>query len=265
MPLADIIAAVRHGVIQIEFFNQRNERLGGGTGFLCRRRLLTNHHVFLGHQLAHSVKLRRENLLPLVLSAADFATALQSGSMENSYDYAILNVPGLIDGTEHQFIMDPPRDRRIGDEIAVLGFPFEHQNLTVHRGVISSFYTSNTARIIQLDASVNAGNSGGPLIDPESGVVFGIVSRKATGLTKLFDSLRQSIRQNVQFAQQRQGMMNMGGFDPVESFVLGQNQILLTLDEIERQANVGIGYAISSEHLLADAAFLDDIHDVRHP
>ena len=28
--------------------------------------------------------------------------------------------------------------------------------------------------------------------------------------------------------------------------------MLTTLDEIERQANVGIGYAISIEHLLSD-------------
>jgi hypothetical protein len=48
--------------------------------------------------------------------------------------------------------------------------------------------------------------------------------------------------------------MSLGGFDPVEGFKAGQNQILATLDEIERQANVGIGYAISAEHLLSDTA-----------
>src|SRR5688500_7736870 len=32
----------------------------------------------------------------------------------------------------------------------------------------------------------------------------------------------------------------------------GQRQILVTLGEIERQANVGIGYAFSAEHLMND-------------
>ena len=52
--------------------------------------------------------------------------------------------------------------------------------------------------------------------------------------------------------------MSVGGFDPVEGFIAGQNQILATLDEIERQANVGIGYAISAEHLLSDPSLHRD-------
>jgi hypothetical protein len=41
------------------------------------------------------------------------------------------------------------------------------------------------------------------------------------------------------------------GIDTVDALKAGQRQVLLTLDEIERQANVGIGYAISAKHLLA--------------
>jgi len=112
--------------------------------------------------------------------------------------------------------------------------------------------------MIQLDASINAGNSGGPLIDTETGVAFGMVSRRATGLTRLFGQLRLAIRENIQFAERSQvGVsMSVGGFDPVEGFIAGQKQILATFDEIERQANVGIGYAISGEHLLSDTALL---------
>jgi hypothetical protein len=44
----------------------------------------------------------------------------------------------------------------------------------------------------------------------------------------------------------------IGGFDLIEGAIVGQRQILTLLSEIERQANVGIGYAISSNHLLAE-------------
>jgi S1-C subfamily serine protease len=230
------------------------ERIGGGTGFIARGRLLTNHHVFIGHQNANSVRLHREKLDPVVLDPADFGRALRSDSMEDSYDYAILEIRQLINGTEHQFDIQPPGNRRMGDQMAILGYPLEHHNLTVHAGVISSFYRSNLTDMIQLDASVNAGNSGGPLIDAQSGAAFGMVTRKATGLTKLLSPLRQSITENIQFAKGAGGMLNMSGFDPVEGFVAGQNQILATLSEIERQANVGIGYAISAQHILSDAA-----------
>jgi S1-C subfamily serine protease len=172
--------------------------------------------------------------------------------MENSFDYAILDVPQLFDGSEHQFLVELPGTRRIGDQIAILGFPFEHQNLTVHTGVISSFYQSNLAQVVQLDASINSGNSGGPVIDPRNGAVFGIVTRKATGLTATFDHLRRALDQNIQLAQHAVGMMQMGSFDPAQGFIAGQSQIIATLAEIERQANVGIGYAISTEHIMAD-------------
>ena len=256
MSLADLIGRLRSGIVQITFSNKQNERIGGGTGFLSRGSLLTNHHVFLGHLGAVSVQLRREGLNPTILAPADFAARLRSGSEEDSFDYAIMEVQELVDGTEHQFLLEPPGGRRIGDAIGILGYPLEHANLTFHQGIISSFYASKITKIIQLDASINAGNSGGPLIDTETGAAFGMVSRRATGLTTLFGQLRQAIRENIQFAERSQAgvTMTLGGFDPVEGFMAGQNQILATLDEIERQANVGIGYAISADHLLSDAA-----------
>jgi len=259
MSLADLIAGLRSGIVQISFRNNRNEHLGGGTGFLSRGNLLTNHHVFVGHLGAASVKLRRECLNPIVLSPVDFAARLRSGSEEDSFDYAIMDVPELMDGTEHQFLLEPPGNRRIGDAIGILGYPLEHTNLAFHQGIISSFYMSNITNIIQLDASINA-NSGGPLIDTETGAMFGMVSRRATGLTRVFGQLRRAIRESIQFAERSQAgvRMSVGGFDPVEGFIAGQNQIRATLDEIERQANVGIGYAISAEHLLSDPSLPRD-------
>jgi Trypsin-like peptidase domain len=254
MSLTDLIASLRTGIVQIEFYDQTNERIGGGSGFLSKGCLLTNHHVFLGYRSSHSVHLRREQISHVVLSSAQFAQMLLSGSMENSFDYAILDTPELIGGGEHQFILEPPGSRRVGTDIGILGFPLEHRNSTFHRGVISSFFDSGLTQFIQLDASVNAGNSGGPLFDLQTGAAIGMVTRKATGLTKLFAELRQTIHQNIQLVQQSQARIRVGGFDPVDGFVAGQNQMLATFDQIERQANVGIGYAISSIHLLADRA-----------
>jgi hypothetical protein len=112
MPLADVVELVRAGVVQISFLNTNSQRIAGGTGFIARGRLLTNHHVFIGHQNANSIRLRREKLDPIVLDPAGFAGALRSGSMEDSYDYAILEIPQLINGTEHQFDIQPPGNRR---------------------------------------------------------------------------------------------------------------------------------------------------------
>ncbi|WP_414642299.1 S1 family peptidase [Bradyrhizobium sp.] len=178
---------------------------------------------------------------------------MAAGSQEQSYDYAILRPPAdLLRSTAHQFTLEVPRNRRIGDDVALLGFPLEHNNLTCHSGRICSFYESGLAHVIQIDASVNAGNSGGPLIDPETGVAIGIITRKATGLSQIFGHLRQTMQQNIKIAEATGGGMIIGGIDFVQSIAIGQRQMLATLDEIERQANVGIGYAFSAEHLLAE-------------
>lgn len=101
MPLADLIENIRNGIVQIGFFNAQDQRIGGGTGFLSRHRLITNNHVFLGYQPAQSVRLRREGQNPVALPSANFAERLHSGSDEISFDYAIMDVPELFDGTEY--------------------------------------------------------------------------------------------------------------------------------------------------------------------
>jgi S1-C subfamily serine protease len=210
----------------------------------------------MGHTVAAHVGIRRDDMPAgqfMELTPQDFAAKLVTGSQEQSYDYAVLKMPDLVRQSDHQFTLEHPGCRRIGDEIALLGFPLEHDNLTCHRGVISSFYKSGIASVIQIDASVNAGNSGGPLIDPETGAVFGIVTRKATGLSQLFKELRESIRRNLGVAQSAAGGISIGGVDPVQAFIASQHQMMATMNEIERQANVGIGYAFSSEHLLAES------------
>jgi hypothetical protein len=93
-----------------------------------------------------------------------------------------------------------------------------------------------------------------PLTNWNRGRSGGIVTRKGTGLTKLFGQLRESIANNIRLIESSgKGIsISMGGYDPLQGAVIGQRQISALLDEIERQANVGIGYAMSSDHLLAE-------------
>jgi S1-C subfamily serine protease len=253
--LADTVAKCRSGVFKIAFVNGQREKIGGGTAFLSNNLFVTNHHVFLGHQAASEVGVRRDDMPDeqyRIFPARAVAGWLVTGSQEQSYDYAVLQIPEVVDRNDHQFSLEPPSSRRIGDPIALLGYPLEHDNLTCHSGIISSFYRSGLAQVIQVDASVNAGNSGGPLIDPETGAVFGVITRKATGLSKMFAQLRETTQQNIRVAESATGGISIGGIDPVKAVGASQRQMLMTFDEIERQANVGIGYAFSAEHVLAE-------------
>jgi hypothetical protein len=68
----------------------------------------------------------------------------------------------------------------------------------------------------------------------------------------MFAQLKQSVQNNIRLVQASGARISVGGFDTVQAFIASQNQMMATLDEIERQANVGIGYAFSAEHLLAE-------------
>jgi S1-C subfamily serine protease len=253
MSLADTVARVRSGLFQIAAITDDDEYVGAGSAFLTNNLIVTNNHVFAAHRKVARVGIRRDDMPPqqwVTLSSEQFAGRLVTGSTEQSYDYAVLRLPELVNPDDYQFSLERPGARRIGDKIALLGFPLEHDNLTCHEGIISSFYQSGIADVIQLDASVNAGNSGGPLVDPETAAVIGIVTRKATGLTSLFGHLRQSLESNIAMVGNVSGGIRVGGLDIVDAVQISQRQILLTLNEIERQSNVGIGYAFSAHHLL---------------
>lgn len=120
-----------------------------------------------------------------------------TGSDENQYDFAILNIPQLADQDLYQFEPADPSTKCVGDPIVILGFPLEHRNLACHVGTIASFYKQNIVDVIQLDASVNASNSGGPLVDPATGAVVGIVTRKGTGLTQTFDQFEKVLDREI--------------------------------------------------------------------
>ena len=50
-------------------------------------------------------------------------------------------------------------------------------------------------------------------------------------------------------------MVSIAGIDPIAALEIGQQQMLTTVSEIERSANVGIGYAFSISDLKKEGCF----------
>ena len=71
----------------------------------------------------------------------------------------------------------------VGDSVAAIGNPLgQNLSLTMTRGIVSALnreisYNGTTMSLIQTDASINEGNSGGPLFN-ERGQVVGITNMK---------------------------------------------------------------------------------------
>ena len=61
----------------------------------------------------------------------------------------------------------------IGNEVIAIGTP-RGFDWSVSRGIVSAARQEDGVRLVQTDAAVNSGNSGGPLIDLASGLVIGV-------------------------------------------------------------------------------------------
>lgn len=261
MNIPDLVDSIQSSIVHIVYVKDK-KKVGSGTGFILDGYLVTNNHVIQAPKDIHFL-LRFYDSDPLNLSSgilfknSDFMSFLKTGSEEDAYDFAVFEIPKLSErNLNHLKIGDPSKMRR-GDDILFLGYPLEHNNLVAHRGMISSFYKSGTTEteIIQIDASVNQSNSGGPLLDPSNGDVIGIISRKATGLSKIFEELNEVFDKNIKAMEGAKSIMSLGGLDPVDALTAGQNQMKTLCKEIQRSANVGIGYAISIKHLADDSLF----------
>lgn len=161
---ADVVSAVRSGVIRIEA--DTCEGTGIGTGFLVGPRLIaTVEHVVDG---ATSVKLKR--------GKTTLGTATVIGE-DRDRDLALLRADHVLSGHQFQLLSESPR---LGQEVAAIGFPLGLP-LSVSRGSVSGLKRSipiegiTRRRLVQTDAAVNPGNSGGPLLTADTGQVVGLV------------------------------------------------------------------------------------------
>jgi hypothetical protein len=69
----------------------------------------------------------------------------------------------------------------IGEDVFIISTPLDKTlSFSVTRGIISSYREKGEYRIIQTDAAINPGSSGGPIFD-SAGRIIGIVSSKIAG------------------------------------------------------------------------------------
>jgi len=175
MSSTDVVEAVRGAIVGISATLPYGTSLGTGVAVADGGYILTNHHVIEG---ASSLK--------VYFADKDVGNASMIWS-DASLDIAIIksekNIPYLA--------TSPLSEVSVGDDVLAIGTPislqFQH---TVTKGIVSALnrtleiqsisgYTTYMQNLIQHDASINAGNSGGPLIN-STGKIIGINSLKAS-------------------------------------------------------------------------------------
>jgi serine protease Do len=191
-----------------EFADNRLLR-GFGSGLLVTEEghILTNHHVVKG---AREIKVRT--------STATLDASLLASDEEN--DLALLK----IDGKYQPVVFADYTSARLGQTVFTVGFPMpdlQGFNPKVTKGVISGLSgLQDDETMYQIDASVQPGNSGGPLAD-DQGMVVGVVVARLNDAVLLKET--GNIAQNVNYAiKKRIAMSFLDGIKGVDQLITTQ-------------------------------------------
>jgi len=147
----------------------QKQEIGGGTGFFISSDglIITNKHVVADESAKYTVLVNENEKVPAVVLARD-----------SVQDLAILK----IDKKDMPFLSLGDSDQlKIGQTVIAIGNALGEFRNTVSVGVVSGLQRSITAStgasseelqgVIQTDAAVNPGNSGGPLLNTRGEVV----------------------------------------------------------------------------------------------
>ena len=150
-------------------------RLTAGSGFIISSdgKLVTNYHVI-------------ENASEIKVRMADGETVYKA-KIIGSDPETDLSVLQIIDGEEFEFIkFGDSTTVRVGDPVLAIGNPLG-VGISASKGIISAkFRTLNGPydNFFQTDASINIGNSGGPLINLDGDVIGVNTAIKTSGFSR---------------------------------------------------------------------------------
>jgi S1-C subfamily serine protease len=165
--IIDAVDKVKNSVVKIDVYKSVKNKLrpaGSGSGFIFSSDglIFTNSHVVSGAEKI-MVSLLNENEIEAILVGQDPDT-----------DLAILKI--YADGYSIAKLGDASH-LQIGQFVIAIGNPFGYQH-TVTAGVVSALGRSLRTQtghlvdnVIQSDAALNPGNSGGPMINTDAEVI----------------------------------------------------------------------------------------------
>ncbi len=156
----DPLAHVQAGIVTI----RADDRLGSGFCVKNSRTIITAAHV-----------VENTNVVFVDLPAGDSVSAVVF-RFDSDSDLALLMLNRAV-GLQPLQLRGGPLN--IGEECFALGAP-KGLSGTVTKGIVSATRTLRGVQLVQTDAAINKGNSGGPLVDRQ-GIVIGLCDFKLTG------------------------------------------------------------------------------------
>jgi S1-C subfamily serine protease len=173
--ISEIYASARKGVVQVlatsvvsdnPFFGSRENR-ALGSGFVIDKagHVVTNYHV-VENATRVEVSFSANDEMPATVVGADPST-----------DIAVLRIRDAQNRSLTPLELGTSSGIEVGDAVVAIGNPFGLER-TVTAGIVSALQREITApngfaidQVIQTDAAINHGNSGGPLLNADGRVI----------------------------------------------------------------------------------------------
>lgn len=148
--------------------NQDSGGSGSGTGFLIDKKrgwIVTNAHV----------STRSPSSIKVSFKGADKVVARRI-HVDPFIDVAVLQIdPAEVPAAAKEAQLDCNQNSQSGSSVFAYGHPWG-LSFTASRGIVSGMSWFYPSHLIQTDAAINSGNSGGPLINIATGKIIGINS-----------------------------------------------------------------------------------------
>lgn len=140
---------------------------GNGTGFIIHSKgwVLTNQHVIQDEIIVQGT---------VGDSVKKYELEVLATGTDHGIDIALLEI--LNPDTPFTAIQPATENPKIGEVAVTIGNP-KNLGISLSKGTVSR----QTKDVLQLDITVNAGNSGGPVLN-ESGECIGVISYKQAGV-----------------------------------------------------------------------------------
>ncbi len=215
---------------------------GSGFSFRDKSTIITNHHVIEPHLLTGT------DIFAVTANGEKLPVSLVAHSDKSQFDFAVLNLETEL--PEGRAILQPAADKSIyrGRQILFSGFPHGIHDLLVHEAIISGLVKDHA---FYIDGSVNGGNSGGPIIDAETGEVVGIITQRRFLGAESLQTLGQQVSQLAGHcaAIAGQGKVVLMGIDFGQFAGMIAEGFSALAQVIQANANSGIGIGFKIEYV----------------
>lgn len=209
---------------------------GSGFHFIRKDIIITNYHVIKS--------VDNNNIFALTESRERVKLKLLKYSNEDEYDYAILQCEENFKG-EREVLLPLTSSPTRSMQICFSGFPHGINDLIVQKGYVSAPFKDKG---FYIDASVNGGNSGGPIVELEEGKVIGIITKRRFLVPQDLEQLNKNLKAIHKHFQQMGGRsgviisgVDFGSFAKLMSEIL---DILQNIIGLNSNTGIGVGYKI---------------------